>query len=67
MNNIDVSAIFQFIAQDPETALIMGGILIMVIGIFFLFFGTIGGLIMFIGFLILVLGIVVLIWTRQSG
>lgn len=66
MDNIDISGIFQFIAQDPETALIVGGIFIMVIGIFFLLFsGTLGGIIMLIGFLIMVLGIAVYLVTKR--
>jgi len=66
MNKIDVSGIFQFIAQDPVTALVVGGIFIMVIGIFILFASSLaGGLVMFIGLMLIILGIALYIWDRQ--
>jgi Mg/Co/Ni transporter MgtE len=59
-NKIDISAIFQFFADDPETALIVGGILIIIIGIFLtLISSTIGIGSIVIGFIVMFIGIVI--------
>ena len=67
MNKVEVKGIFQFIARDGETSLVAGGLFVFVIGIIFLFFGSIGGLIMFLGFMIMLLGIVLYVWNKQNG